>query len=306
MSSRWYNAAVLVLWMSTMSWLITVKVLPPVLIGDPPSYRTIVGTTPDEPDDTPLKWHIYWNDHPAGIALTRMSRMSDDVTRLESELRLKGIPLAEAMPLGAGSLLKLLDDVPDTLTMQAASTFEIDPLGRLIGFDSSLELGSLRDAIHVRGDVQENHLNLRLRSGSFEYTTQTYLAADSLVNDAMSPQARLPGLRLNQSWTVPVYNPFLPPNQPMQVMHARVEQEDFVYWGDEVVSTWLVVYRSDEGAGRTATKHPRGRVWVARDGTVLIQEVQLLNSWLRFVRSQDTSSDEGVDAVHQAEAGRGD
>lgn len=297
MSSRWYNALVLALWLSTMSWLVAVKVLPPVLIGDPPNYRTIVGSSSDEIDEEELAWNIYWNRQLVGTALSRTLRTADEVTRLESELHLDGIPLEEAMPLGAGSLLKLLDYVPDTLALDAESSFEIDPLGRLIGFDSSLTLGSLCDPIQMRGDVAGSHLHLRLRSGSFEYTTQTFLSTDSLVSDAMSPQVRLPGLRLNQAWTVPVYNPFLPPNQPMQILHARVEQEDFVFWNGDVVATWLVVYRSDEGAGRAATKHSHGRVWVAHDGTVLIQELQVLNSWLRFVRvgnEEPTTSNHGV------------
>jgi len=42
MSSRWFNTAVVVLWLATMSWLVKEKVLPPLLIGEPPSYSEII------------------------------------------------------------------------------------------------------------------------------------------------------------------------------------------------------------------------------------------------------------------------
>ena len=42
MYSRWFNAAVVVLWLATMSWLVTEKVLPPLLVGEPPSYHQVI------------------------------------------------------------------------------------------------------------------------------------------------------------------------------------------------------------------------------------------------------------------------
>ena len=36
MYSRWSNVAVVILWLSAMGWLMAEKVLPPLLIGEPP------------------------------------------------------------------------------------------------------------------------------------------------------------------------------------------------------------------------------------------------------------------------------
>jgi len=48
-----------------------------------------------------------------------------------------------------------------------------------------------------------------------------------------------------------------------------------------------VVYRSDPGHGLGSDEHPRGRLWVRRDGTVLKQQVMIFNSTMTFVRLPD-------------------
>ena len=56
MSSRWFNTAVVVLWLATMSWLVKEKVLPPLLIGEPPSYPEIIEAQNREP---PVGWEVF-------------------------------------------------------------------------------------------------------------------------------------------------------------------------------------------------------------------------------------------------------
>lgn len=284
MTSPWFNAAVGVFWVITTGWLIVYKVLPPVLVGTPPNYSAIISES-EHIQEVPIGWKIYWDDELVGDATSVTRKSNHGVTEMTSTVELDNVPMAAATPLDLGNLAKLLNNnVPSTLSIRARSLFEVDPLGKLIGFESKLKLGLLREAIDVRGVVDENQLLLTVRTGSFEYETKTYLAADSLVGDAMSPQATLPGLRLNQAWTIPVYNPFLPLQQPMQVLHAKVEQEDYIRWNGELIATWLVVYRSDEGAGLAVTRTPKARAWVRPDGMVLVQEAKVFNSTLRFVR----------------------
>jgi hypothetical protein len=81
-----------------------------------------------------------------------------------------------------------------------------------------------------------------------------------------------------------VYSPFHPPNQPLQILQAKVEREETIEWNGEVVNTWMIVYRNDSGSELTGAKAARGRVWVRRDGTVLKQEAVLMGSRLLFVR----------------------
>ena len=42
MHSRWYSVAVVLLWLATMGWLVSQKVLPSLVIGEPPDYQAIL------------------------------------------------------------------------------------------------------------------------------------------------------------------------------------------------------------------------------------------------------------------------
>lgn len=42
MHSRWFNLTVVLLWLTMMTWLIKLKVMPAMLIGEPPSYAEIL------------------------------------------------------------------------------------------------------------------------------------------------------------------------------------------------------------------------------------------------------------------------
>ena len=42
MYGRWYTTAVVFCWLASMTWLVTTKILPPLQLGDPPSYAAIV------------------------------------------------------------------------------------------------------------------------------------------------------------------------------------------------------------------------------------------------------------------------
>ncbi|MHC4180655.1 MAG: hypothetical protein ACYSWU_24410, partial [Planctomycetota bacterium] len=72
MYSRWFNAAVIILWLTAMAWLVKCKVLPPLLEGQRPSYRTILEAQRREP---PVGWAMSFNDRPLGWALSTTSEL---------------------------------------------------------------------------------------------------------------------------------------------------------------------------------------------------------------------------------------
>lgn len=146
--------------------------------------------------------------------------------------------------------------------------------------------------ITIKGTMVGEQLDVVVQSGEFVYPTKVMVPADALMGDALSPQTRLPNLRVGQTWTVPVYSPFRPPTSPLDILHATVERSDPIVWNDQIVPTLLVVYRDDPGSGMTSKQAARGQVWVDRSGTVLKQEVALLTSRLTFVRR---SADEAID-----------
>ena len=111
----------------------------------------------------------------------------------------------------------------------------------------------------------------------------------------------LKDLHVGQSWTIPVYRAF-PPNSPVQIVEAKVERHDIIFWEGSDIETMLVVYRMDAGSGLRATSQATAREWVRPDGTVLRQELVFSGLTLRFERQmrRPTDTNEALldDALH--------
>ena len=284
MTSRWYNVAVSVFWLGAMSWLVVAKVLPPLLVGEPPSYRTILATVEVDQPQT-VGWEIFWNERRIGGATTTTQRRRNDMTEIENLVRFTELPLAEMNPMGFGALASVFGGEFGGLELGARNVVQIDPLGRLVGFRSSVDLGELKDCMTMQGTVAGNQLNIHVRTGDFRFDDTLPLSEHALVGDALSPQSTLPELRVGQTWTVPVYSPFHPPTSPVEILMATVERTEPIDWRGEIVHAHLVVYRSDDGESRAISKWERGKMWVAPDGRVLRQDVVVLGGAVRFIRT---------------------
>jgi hypothetical protein len=129
-----------------------------------------------------------------------------------------------------------------------------------------------------------NTLGLVARSSQFSWAQEAYLPPGALMKDALSPQTQLPGLRLGQSWKVPAYSPLRLSTAPLEVLQATVESRETISWEGELVSCWVVTYRSESGVSLSGSGPPIGRMWVSYRGAVLKQEATLLASTLTFVR----------------------
>lgn len=281
MNSTWYNAAVVLLWLASMTWLISQKVLPAVLVGDPPSYRTIVEANREEPL---VGWAMALDDRQVGWALNTTSPLPRHMTEVRSLVHFEDLPLAEMTPNWLRSLLVPETGWPVHLQLEAKSKLIFDPLQRLSEFVSAVGFQRMDDVIKVRGTLDGTELTLSVRSGEFTYETELRLPKEALLSDGLSPQTSLPGLREGQMWNVRIYSPLRPPNSPVEVLHATVEELKTIRWNERYVDTWVVVYRSDPGAGTARTRAPRGKLWVRKDGTVLRQEAVLFGSTMTFER----------------------
>jgi hypothetical protein len=281
MNSTWYNVAVILLWVASMAWLISQKVMPAVLVGEPPSYRTIVQAKQDEPL---VGWSMEMNDRQVGWALSTTSPLAGDMTEVRSLVHFDELPLEDVTPDFLRSLLVSDTEWPVRLRLEAKSELIFDPLQRLSQFNSSVGFEGVDDVVKVRGALDGSKLTLTVRCGDFTYETNLDLPEKALLGDALSPQTDLPGLREGQKWNVQIYSPLRPPNSPMEILQASVEESKTILWNGRLVETWLVVYRGDPGAGTVNARTARGRVWVLDDGTVLRQEVTLFGSTMTFVR----------------------
>lgn len=285
MLGRWTQLAIVCFWLASMTWLVTTKVLPPMAAGDPPSYRSLVGGDPQF--ERPVAWDIAWDDRSIGWARSTKHERPDGAVELRSLVHFNSLPLAEVTPAWLGPLVKLLRGAKGDLVLEARGVLEVDPLGRLIGMHSEIDLGDLPNAVTVDGIVDGALVKMTVRSGDFSYATSAALPSDSMLSDALSPQARMPRLKIGQQWTVPVHSPFRPPNMPLDILRARViSDNEIIVWNGRPVATWLVDYTRDEGAGLGAGGS-QGKVWVRHDGTVLKQELAVAHSRLAFIRVPD-------------------
>lgn len=302
MYSRWFSVAVIMFWIATMGWLFQRKILPPLVVGDPPTYRRILADR--EEAEKPAGWQIRLNNEPLGWATSRPYLLDNGVTEFRSRVHLIRLPLEEITPGWMKSLLQMIDtqDLGQvSMSVDIEGAMEIDPLGRPIGFNSKAMFGddsAQRDergflmpgeldprySITIQGTVEGQQLRLKVRSGEFVYNTSTYLSPDALMSDALTPQARLPKLKVGQSWTVPIYSPLRPPTNPVEVLHAQVERREPLVWQGQALPAYVVVFRSDPGAEMTSHREARAKAWVGLDGNVLKQEVVLPSARMTFER----------------------
>jgi len=295
MHSRWYNVAVVALWLSTMAWLVGNKVLPSILVGDPPSYPAILEAQKNEP---PVGWSIWWQEHRLGWAVSATSTLPEELTEVRSKVRFDKLPLREMSPEWLRGMLPA-DQLGGRLRLESDTVLDFDPLGRLSRFESSMDFppwsaargppGPKQSLLKIRGTIDGPSLDLWFRVGDLTpYQWKLDVPRNALLQDSLSPQSRLPGLREGQSWTMQTYGPLRPPTSPTEILHARVEARMKLMWNTQTKNTWLVVYRGDPGSAPESGNSIRGKLWVCQeDGAILKQEWAILGSVLTFVRLAD-------------------
>jgi hypothetical protein len=294
MNSRWYNATVVVLWLVTMSWLVTKKVLPPLLVGEPPSYRQVIEAQNHDP---PAGWRVIWKGKPLGWALTDTKLQPTGLTEVHGRVHFDTFPIGAMTPIWLQPFLALSKKSVDELSLDASSAMLIDAFGRLLRFDSAVRLPPLIDEITMRGTVEGGQLQLLVRSGSQSFSHDVSLPPKALLADALSPQTRLPGLHVGQTWSVPVFNPLWPTKSPIEIISATVEEPETILWNGEPVNTLVVVYRRDSGAATGAKQTEQCKLWVRHDGAVLRQEAMLFESSIMFIRLTDKETTKLIGAV---------
>lgn len=281
MHSRWFSLTVVLLWLTTMTWLVTQKVMPALLIGEPPSSSDILEAQEEEPI---VGWNVAWDDRQLGWALSQTLKLPHGLTEVNSLIHFDELPIGEMTPNWLRGVLGPLGNRDARFRMDTRSTLVFDALGHLSRFESAVQFEPLVDAMKLRGSIDGSTLALTVRVGDFAYDKEVPLPNSAALGDAFSPQSKLPGLRAGQKWTVEVYSPLLPPNAPMNILEAKVERREPIRWDDQLIDAWLVVYRKDQGARASRSSDSEGKMWVHPNGTVLKQEVKLLNASLTLVR----------------------
>jgi hypothetical protein len=293
MSSRWFGATVVILWLITMTWLVKDKVLPLILVGEPPSISNVIEAQRGKPA---VGWKVLFDDQPLGWALADTKLQKSGLTEIRGRVHFDSLPLDKVIPGWLQPLSRIFGSSADKSQLDAGSLLTVDGLGHQVRFDLTLLLEPLKEIISVRGTVEGGQamLQVRMPSGSFEQSVP--LSSSSLLSDALSPQPQteLPGLRTGQTWTVPIYTPLWPEKNRLEIFRATVlEGMQPITWNGEVVSAFVVEYRSESRSGPGSRK-PHGRLWVRRDGVVLRQEAMIFGSTITFDRMSDLEAKELV------------
>lgn len=284
MQSRWFNIAVVTLWLTTMGWLVCTKILPALLVGEPPSRRTILEAQRGTP---PVGWDLAWNGKRLGWALNLTDPQPGDLTEIRSRVHFDYLPLRDLVPAPLMRMFGPTEDLEAELSTNINSQLVYDSFGRLSRFASIVRFSGLTDAISVRGSIDGPKMILSMHSGSFTLDRELPITPKTTLSDALAPQTHLPGLRQGQTWTVQLYSPLHPPTEPLEVLQVAVEGLEPIFWEGRPVDTWLVVYRSDPGSGGRNAGNVRGRMWVDRQGMILQQQVTVMQSTLTFTRMSE-------------------
>jgi hypothetical protein len=263
MPPRLVCVAILLLWAVAAVALFTRDLLPDLLIGPPPDLRAVV-----QAEDTarPTKWAILvaddaeaTNTRSVGQATTRASRRRDGDFVLSSEA---WIDSAEVL---RGT--RFASDQGERIDV--GGEYVVDPSGNLDhfrawvqrrgeGHDQLILTGRLtkRDELEVNVTGTFGAMPLINSNSKFPYQRR------SLVQSALGPLDRMPGLQLGQIWETRVVSPLTG-----QVVTGRVEvaRRVTITWDNNPTKTFEVVTRMGFATART---------WVRpADGLVLRQEV---------------------------------
>ena len=292
MYGRWFSATVVILWLATMSWLVKEKVLPLMLVGEPPSLNRVIQAQREKPV---VGWQVVLHGRPVGWALADTQTLSSGLTEVRGRVHFDSLRIDEMMPGWLQPISRLMGSSTDGLQFDARNVLTVDALGHQVRFDSALRFDPWDEVITVHGTIEggQAELQVRLSDEDSEPVLVTLPLSDALLSDAFSPQPQteLPGLRAGQTWSVPVYSPLWPDKNKSEILIAKVVGRESIVWNNEGVSTWLVVFRT-ESAGGVRTGTPRAKLWVRPDGAVLQQEALLFGSTVLFVRLSDTEAEE--------------
>lgn len=289
MNSRWFNIAVFALWLTTMSWLVIAKILPSLVVGDPPDRMAILTAQAEE---QVVGYDVLWEAERIGWALIRGDRVAGGATLIDGRIHFDRLPIRRMVPGVFLKLLALDGSVSDHIQLDAKNRMFFRANGQLQRFHSTVSLDPRISAVRVEGFVVGETVLLTIRSAGATYEARRPLPRNAMVSDSLMPQSRMPGLREGRKWTVEVYSPLRPRTDPMEIMQAEVVGRAPITWDDQVEEPWLVVYRGDPGSnvGRAGKEH--AWLWVRDDGVVLQHKIAVLDGALTFLRMPDEKGHE--------------
>jgi hypothetical protein len=202
-------------------------------------------------------------------------------TEIHSRIKIDGIEVRELAPQWMASVVRSLGAV----SLDTRSLFVLDSLNNLSSFTTKVKLNDLPVLMRVRGKVQGAELVLTIQSGDVTHSPVSYpIPSTSSLASELIPDPKMLQVYVGRKWQQDVYSPFRPPGNSLEILEAEVVEERVIEHRNERVNARKIEYRCLSTAGVTADNRLRAVVWVADDGTVLRQDVYLMEAKLRFER----------------------
>jgi hypothetical protein len=276
MGNRIFVAVVLLLWATTMSWLVVAKILPPFFSGEPPAHGVI-----DE--DEPVCWQIEYDGRRVGYAVRQAVPGAQKTTEVLSRVVLEDIPLREMAPQWMSSIVEDLGYIRlDTRTRLVLDSFK-----NLASFETKVQLNDLPLVVKVYGHVDGPELVLKFLSGGVSHEVRYPLPDTSMLDGELIPEPKLLQIYVGRNWQTEMFSPFRPPGDSLELLQATVVAEESISHDGQSTRARRIEYRTMSAAGVASEQTKRAVVWVADDGTVLRHDVYLMNTKLRFERRTD-------------------
>jgi hypothetical protein len=276
MGNRIFVGLVVMLWVGTMSWLMVARILPPFFQGEPPGHGVLIR-------DEPVCWQIEYDGRPIGHAVSQAIPGALGTTEIHSRVLLEGIDLGKLAPQWMSTLVRGLGDI--SLDTRTSITF--DSLGKLSSFETRVWLNDLPLVMKVLGRVEGAELVLKLQTGEVTTESRQAVPARSPLANELIPEPKLLQVYVGRKWQQEVYSPFRPPSNPMEIMQAEVVEETWIAHRGDRVRVRKIEYRTLPPAGVASSNTLRSVVWVNDEGTVLRQDMYLMDARLRFERCSE-------------------
>jgi hypothetical protein len=260
MPSRPVILAIIAFWLASTTWLIYREVLPTLQSREPPPYTIDLA---DEVSAQSISWEVRdKGKENFGTVQTQVRRQPDHNFILSAEYKPNNL------------------DVLGLRIKELSSRYTVTRAGDLRELEITLESFKIGDEtfrLKIEGHVEKGLFTPSISGAKGLPPLQPVaVAGHGNVLNPLHPLNRLKGLRANQQWVQPLFDPLaiavssmagsglLSP--PMRQLHAEV-MLGVLYWnGTPEVPCWKIEYR-DENNRVVA------RTWVRReDGQVLQQD----------------------------------
>ena len=152
MASRVYQLFVVALWLSSMTWLMVAKVLPPLMGGSPPDYDAALF----QPEPGPESWKITWQERSIGFAASRVFPDREGGRELRNAVQFENVPLEALMAQVLGSWTRvfgLAGEADLRISATIGTRLWFDASGTLTGFRTKLILRDSPVLVLVQGKV---------------------------------------------------------------------------------------------------------------------------------------------------------